>query len=202
MLRLPAAVGIDPPEPHLTLIPACPWSAGRDEPIDSQLFRDIFAGFPSGVTVVTAVDGNGVPVGLTVSAVMSLSLTPPQLVISLDSRKYTARAIKESRAFTINFLADDQHALADRFARPAPDKFAGLDWESGRVLGAPVLTGTRAHAECRLERQIRSGDHLLLIGEVVAGESAPASGLAYCDRSYGTVGAAPAGEARVGRLVA
>jgi flavin reductase (DIM6/NTAB) family NADH-FMN oxidoreductase RutF len=156
-------------------------AAGHIEP---ALFRSIFGAFPAGVTVVTTVDPANVPIGVTVSAVMSLSLEPPQLLVALDSAKYTVRAIEDRGSFAVNFLRDRQHEIADRFARPVPDKFAGIAWDAGPVLACPVFSGVRAFAECRVERLVRSGDHTLIIGRLVSGEVGDGSGLVYCDRRY------------------
>jgi flavin reductase (DIM6/NTAB) family NADH-FMN oxidoreductase RutF len=156
--------------------------------IDPALFRAIFGAFAAGVTVVTTVDAAGVPIGVTVSAVMSLSLEPPQLLVALDSAKYTMRAIGRRGSFAVNFLGDRQHEIADRFARPAPDKFAGIEWDAGPALACPVFSGVRAFAECRVERLVRSGDHTLIIGRLVSGAVNDGSGLVYCDRRYRSLG--------------
>jgi flavin reductase (DIM6/NTAB) family NADH-FMN oxidoreductase RutF len=157
--------------------------------ISSNAFKAIFASFPGGVTIVTTTDLAGAPIGVTVSAVMSLSLKPPQLLISLASSKYTMRMIEAQEVFTVNFLAAQQHAISDRFATAMPDKFAGVDWYPGAETGAPVLAGVRAHAECRTEALIRAGDHTLVVGRIVAGDTSLSESLVYCDRQYATLSA-------------
>ena len=177
---LSEAVGIDmTTAPRFT--PAVLDAAGHIDPV---LFRSIFGGFPAGVTVVTTVDAAGLPIGVTVSAVMSLSLEPPQLVVALDSAKYTMRAIEHGGSFAVNFLADRQREIADRFARPGTDKFAGIAWDPGPALACPVFRDVRAFAECRVERLVRSGDHTLIIGRLLSGGVDDGSGLVYCDRRY------------------
>jgi flavin reductase (DIM6/NTAB) family NADH-FMN oxidoreductase RutF len=154
------------------------------ESVDPEMFKNIFAALPAGVSIVTTRDSGGVPIGITVSAVMALSLAPSQLLISVNNRKYTMVAIEQSGCFAVNFLSDQQSTLSDRFARPAPDKFAGVAWEPGPALGLPVLSNTRAHAECQVERLIRCGDHTLVVGRVVSGTVQEGSALVYCDRRY------------------
>lgn len=194
MLRLAEAVGVDSNQPIRRRV-ACFPHVTSTESVDPNVHKAIFGGFPSGVVVVTAVDGFEVPVGLTVSAIMSLSLSPAQLVISLDSNKYTAKAIERTGAFAVNFLSEDQQSVASLFACPQPDKFAGLSWERGAALGAPIIRGVRAFAECRADRFVRSGDHTMVIGTLLAGAVGPEAGLAYCDRRYVRITDALAGTA-------
>ena len=58
-----------------------------------------------------------------------------------------------------------QEEIARRFARPAQDKFAGLDWRVG-IFGAPLLDRCIAHIECTFEHSLASGDHDIIIGRV------------------------------------
>ena len=62
-------------------------------------------------------------------------------------------------------LASDQEDIAKRFARPAEDKFAGLDWRVS-IFGAPLLDRCIAHIECTFEHQHPSGDRDIVIGRV------------------------------------
>ncbi|TGU99752.1 flavin reductase [Mesorhizobium sp. M00.F.Ca.ET.151.01.1.1] len=163
--------------------------------VDPETFRGIFGGFPSGVTIVSATDADGAPVGLTVSAVMSLSLNPPQLVICLQSSKYTLQVIRAQQRFAVNFLASDQSWISDQFAFGQGDKFSGVDWTFGKATGAPVIKEVRAYAECRVDSLIESGDHTIVVGRLVFGAAADASPLVYHARNYALLSAHP-GSAR------
>lgn len=163
--------------------------AGTDAPhtltgIDGDMFRGIFGGFPSGVTIVTATTREGMPVGMTVSAVMSLSLAPPQLLICLQSHKYTLQAIKATRKFAVNFLSIHQSRISDKFAGSAGDKFSDIHWHFGSATGAPVIDEVRAVAECQVDSLIESGDHTIVIGHIVAGELSQTGPLVYHSRKY------------------
>ncbi|WP_322092551.1 flavin reductase family protein [Paraburkholderia bannensis] len=159
--------------------------------IDANTFKGIFGGFPSGVTIVAATDESGAPVGLTVSAVMSLSLEPPQLLICLQSVKHTLKVIESVKKFSVNFLATDQHWISDKFAMSTGDKFAELDWSVGEVTGAPVISGVRAFAECEVETLIKSGDHTMVVGHIVAGGIEDVHPLVYHGRKYVSLGEHP-----------
>jgi flavin reductase (DIM6/NTAB) family NADH-FMN oxidoreductase RutF len=153
-------------------------------PLDPGIFRSMFGGFPSGVTVVTAASQDGIPVGLTVSAVMSVSLAPPLLAVCLQNAKYTLDVIQSQGLFAVNFLASHQAAVSAKFARGDHDKFAAVEWISSECAGVPLLSDVRAHAECSVESVIPVGDHTLIIGRIVAGRVSEKIPLAYCSRQY------------------
>src|SRR6185312_3559281 len=88
-------------------------------------FRDVIGHFASGVTVVTVLH-DGRAYGTTASAVSSLSLEPPMLLICMNRDSETGRAIAESGRFAVNVLGEDQADLAVRFARKGGHKFDGV----------------------------------------------------------------------------
>jgi flavin reductase (DIM6/NTAB) family NADH-FMN oxidoreductase RutF len=126
-------------------------------------FRDVIGHFASGVTVITATH-DGEPKGTTASAVSSLSLEPPMVLICLNKTSSTASAIEGAQRFAVNILGEDQADEAMRFAKRAAagdDKFAGLDVSKGDH-GEPLLSNalaTRIGARWRtarlLPRQVR-----------------------------------------------
>ncbi len=102
------------------------------DPEDARHFRDVLGRFASGVTVVTAMTGEG-PVGMTCQSFSSVSLDPP-LVMFLPAR--TSRAwpvIRTTGHFTVNLLASDQEALSNQFAAKGVDKYADVVWEPHRA---------------------------------------------------------------------
>jgi flavin reductase (DIM6/NTAB) family NADH-FMN oxidoreductase RutF len=151
---------------------------------DAAILKGIFGGFPTGVTVVTTIDGHNKPVGLTVSAVMSVSLAPPMLAVCLQGAKYTLRAIRERGVFAVNFLARQQARLSDHFAFGADDKFASTGWRAGGETGSPILENVRAHAECAVHQIVDAGDHSIIIGHIMSGDVSETGPLTYCKRQY------------------
>jgi flavin reductase (DIM6/NTAB) family NADH-FMN oxidoreductase RutF len=140
--------------------------------MDEQLYRDIMAGFPKGVTVVTAILPGGEPTGLTVTACCSVSLRPQLLLVCIDKSANTLAAIQQSQGFTVNFLAAGEAGASARFAAPDIDRFAGLAWRKPQTPNAgPVLSElVTAHVECRVAQSIEAGDHWIFVGEVLTGE--------------------------------
>jgi flavin reductase (DIM6/NTAB) family NADH-FMN oxidoreductase RutF len=135
------------------------------QPIDPRDLRKALAGFPTGVTVVTACGGDGQLAGVTVNSFCSVSLAPPLLLWCLSKSAPSRGVFTGASHFVIHVLAADQMHLSRRFSNPSADKFARLEFAEG--LGrAPVIGGTVATFECRLAQQHDGGDHLILIGEV------------------------------------
>lgn len=138
--------------------PTCAPPAGR--------LRHAIGHFATGVTVVTSVGQDGEPVGTTATAVASLSLEPPLLLVCLDRRSATLRAIRGHRAFAINVLAHGQSGLSVNFARSGETaSWAGVPhdrWPSGN----PRLDGALAGIDCAIDSIVAGGDHEIVIGRV------------------------------------
>jgi flavin reductase (DIM6/NTAB) family NADH-FMN oxidoreductase RutF len=154
-------------------------------PIETSLFRRVMGSFASGVTVVTVMEGD-VPRGFTASAVSSLSLEPRMLLVCVSQHSTTLNVIKESGSFVVNVLSAQQQEVAQQFATRATERFDGIRWRPGRVSGAPVIDGSLAYAECQLKGTCVGGDHVIIMGEVLAGDAHEAEPLLYFRGRYGT----------------
>jgi 3-hydroxy-9,10-secoandrosta-1,3,5(10)-triene-9,17-dione monooxygenase reductase component len=134
--------------------------------MESDLRRrycDAIARFATGVTVITTRDGER-PVGMTASAVASLSLEPLLLLVCVSNRLPTHAALERSRSFAVNVLGEGDGDVALRFARPQADKFAGLKVTHDH--GPPLLERAIAHFVCDVHERLPGGDHSIFIGEV------------------------------------
>ena len=155
-------------------------------PVSREEFFAIMSAFPTGVAVVTTLDADGEPRGLTTNALCAVSAEPPLLLVCVDRDSRTLPALLHSRRFVVNFLSEQRHELARLFASKADDKFASVAWEPG-VGGMPCLReDTLAFAECETEQELEAGDHVIVTGLVVGGlvpdpESVP---ILYFRRSY------------------
>lgn len=133
--------------------------------VDAEAFRRAMAQLPTFVTVVTTRSPGG-PVGCTANAVMSLSLEPSSVVVSLRSGGRTLEHIRAAGAFAVNALAWEQRELCRRFAVGDPARrFDGVR----HVLrgNVPVLPDAVASVGCVIEDALEVHDHTLLIGRVV-----------------------------------
>ena len=139
------------------------------EPITNRALRKLRGLFASGVTVATTAH-EGRLRGITVSAFASISLEPPLVMIALAREAGTCEMIEASGVFAVNILSDDQEFLSERFAARAPivnEKFEGVPYETATT-GAPILPESIAWYDCRVEATHDGGDHLIIIGRVVA----------------------------------
>ncbi|QYB00681.1 flavin reductase family protein (plasmid) [Rhodococcus sp. USK10] len=136
------------------------------------------------VAVVSSVDG-GLPVGTTVSAFMSLSMTPPMVLVSLDKGSETLELVATSRRFGLNILASDQTSTALKFAKKGGvGKFNGVRWDLDHEV--PRITGVAGWVACTVGQIVEGGDHMIVLGTVVAAEHVHGEPLTYHGRVFGT----------------
>ena len=128
--------------------------------------RDALGTFATGVTIVTTVGTDGVPIGLTCNSFSSVSLSPPLVLWSLSLRSPNLSNFLQAPCFAINILAAGQTVLARRFAQPMVNKFDGVAHRLG-TSGVPLIEDAAAHLECRNETRYYSGDHVIFIGHVL-----------------------------------
>lgn len=151
-------------------------------------FRDVMAGVATPVSVVTAMSGaggDGVPHGTTVSAFASLSMNPPMVLVSLDRASDLLAVIRDTSRFGVNVLGSDQSALALAFAtKGGTGKFAGVRWEIDADL--PRLPGAPGWLACDVSALVDGGDHVVVLGTVVAAETTEGAPLTYHGRVFGT----------------
>jgi flavin reductase (DIM6/NTAB) family NADH-FMN oxidoreductase RutF len=144
--------------------------------------------FPSGVCVVSA-NVEGERVATTIGSLVSLSLEPPLVGISIGHELALHELLKTAGAFGISILRGDQAHVAQHFARGVPPLIL---WEGmavkGGATGAPLLADALAWIECRLWQRYDAGDHSIFVGEVVAvDEGEPGPGLVYREHGYHAV---------------
>lgn len=152
-------------------------------PVTSQAFRDVIGRFATGVTVVTSRDDGG-DHGMTASAVSSLSLDPPMLLVCINQRSRTGDAIRVSGRFTVNVLAEHQAATAQRFATQAGDRFADVPTTRGPA-GTLLLDGCLAHIDCHVEDAVAAATHHIIIGRVERVAARDGAPLAYFRGQFG-----------------
>lgn len=153
-------------------------------------FRKASGRWATGVAIVTTVDTDGEPFGLTMNSVTSLSLEPPLYIVNVDNGSDTLAPMLNSRAFCINVLADGQQDLSNRFAKKGGDKFNGVSYVAGAT-DAPRLSGTLMSIDCRVSAVHDGGDHKIVVGEVVeivtADEDTLAKPLLYYGGGYASL---------------
>jgi len=134
---------------------------------------------------VLAVDHEGNRMGVTISSLVSLSLDPPLVGISVGKQASLYELLRRAGRFSVSVLGDGQEELALRFAagRPPIIHWDGVAVRKGRF--APLIEGALAWIEATTRAEHDAGDHTFFVADVVSVERGPApSALMYRDRSY------------------
>jgi flavin reductase (DIM6/NTAB) family NADH-FMN oxidoreductase RutF len=136
--------------------------------------RTLMRRFPSGVAVVT-IDLAGQRLGLTVGSLVSLSLDPPLVGVSISRFAALHELLREASGFAVSLLAAGQEALAQHFARGVPPiaLWTGIEARDGER--GPLLEGALGWVECGVESELPAGDHTIFVGAVERVESGRAS---------------------------
>ncbi len=158
--------------------------------VDARSFKETLSHWATGVTIVTAMAGEK-PAGITANSLTSLSVDPPQVLISVNKRLLTHRAIINTDAFAVNILREDQVEWGKRFAGLVPeaeDRFAGIETHYA-VTGSPILSDALAWMDCRVRHMYDGDDHTIFVGEVVATRASHSGQpLLYYDRAWRRLG--------------
>jgi flavin reductase (DIM6/NTAB) family NADH-FMN oxidoreductase RutF len=143
--------------------------------------------FATGVTILTVTAPDGRPLGMTANSLASVSLRPALVSLCVDCEAEMHDAILRVPEFVVNILCSDQEMLARRFADKHEDRFDGIGYHLSPD-GLIILDGILAHIECERYAEYPSGDHTIVIGRVVGGETADGRPLLYYRGGYAELG--------------
>jgi 3-hydroxy-9,10-secoandrosta-1,3,5(10)-triene-9,17-dione monooxygenase reductase component len=132
---------------------------------DEASFRTVLGHFATGVTIITAMDGNE-PVGISANSFTSVSLDPPLVLFCAAKDSTTWPRIKAAGKFTVNVLNEHQEDVSRVFATKGADRFSRIGWRESSA-GSPVLHNTPAYIECEIEDEHDAGDHVIVVGRVL-----------------------------------
>ena len=151
---------------------------------DQRTLRDALGCFATGVTVVTCVDDEDRPAGLTVNSFTSVSLDPPLLLVCLHKMAASAGPLVAASHFAINVLQTEQQPASITFSTRVEDRFGCTPWSQGEA-GAPILEESLCVFECERFAVYDGGDHHILVGRVIkASFDAGVDPLLYFRGSY------------------
>jgi len=139
-----------------------------DVEFDSKQFRTVLGHFPTGVTVVTGLDGDQ-PAGFTIGSFTSVSLDPPMVGFLPQTNSDTWAAMAPDGKFCVNVLSRAQADLCWKFAKTGneSERFDGVAWTPGPT-GSPILDRAVAWIDCEVEQVYQMGDHYFVLGRVLA----------------------------------
>jgi flavin reductase (DIM6/NTAB) family NADH-FMN oxidoreductase RutF len=161
--------------------------------VDGDTFKAAMRTLAGGVVIVTTrVEGR--PWGLTISSCTSLTLDPPQILISLRGSATSSREIEARGAFGVSILSSEQRELAERGAAVGRSKFMDdVCVEGGRSrLSSPMGAGALFHLDCEVVAVHPVADHSLFVGSVAHAYAPESVGgrspLMYFDRTFWGLG--------------
>lgn len=135
--------------------------------VSSQDFRSAMRRLAGAVTVVGTRSEDGY-LGMTATAVCSLSAEPARILACINLRGRTFQAIFQSRCMSVNVLGSEHKTTALAFAQgPASYQFTAADWEAAST-GAPLFKHALMAADCTVENILMTGSHGIVVGNVVS----------------------------------
>lgn len=132
----------------------------------ADLFRDAMRGMASTVSLVTARDDQGHH-GMAASAVVSVSVEPPSLLVAVNRGASIHQVIRATRLFCVNVLAAEQADLIRPFSSSAlrHERFSNGAW-SVDAEGLPYLAAAPWAVTCAVDAELDYGTHTLFVGRV------------------------------------
>ena len=144
-------------------------------PPDEPSYRTVLGHFATGVTIITAMDGNE-PIGVSANSFSSVSLDPPLVLFCASKDSSTWPKIEAAGKFTVNILNEHQEDVCRVFATKGADRFSRIGWRPSAG-GSPILHDALAYIDCTIRDQHDAGDHLIVVGLVqelgVLGDEGP-----------------------------
>jgi 3-hydroxy-9,10-secoandrosta-1,3,5(10)-triene-9,17-dione monooxygenase reductase component len=132
---------------------------------DIATFRTVLGHFATGVTLITAMDGDE-PVGMACNSFTSVSLDPPLVLYCAAKASSTWPKIQPAQCFAANILGEDDEELCRLFATKGAARFKHLNYSPYRT-GAPVIHDAIAFVDCETVAEHDAGDHVIVVGRVV-----------------------------------
>ena len=151
--------------------------------VSEQTFKEAMSLFPSGVTVIMTEGEEGHSVGMTASAFISVSLSPPLVLESVaKTAQMHAHLMREER-YSVSILGAHQVAVSNHFAGFGDSDFTP---DIVSIDQLPAVGGSLARVACRIISRVDMGDHTLFIGQAqhVDLEESDEPALIYARRDY------------------
>jgi flavin reductase (DIM6/NTAB) family NADH-FMN oxidoreductase RutF len=142
--------------------------------MNEQAKSDLLNKLTYGLYVVTAASGDERG-GMLITWVTQASFDPPMIAVAVQTGAHTTAVMRQSGAFALNFMADEQRKEAGRFGQEyakVGDKLGKVGQHPGAATGSPVLDAAIGHLECRIAGWLQGGDHDVALAQIVAAEIA------------------------------
>jgi len=162
-----------------------------DKQIDGTAFRNVLGRYPTGVTLVSAIDHDG-PFAMVIGSFGSVSLDPPLVQFLPGRESGTWKRISSTGNYCVNVLGENQLDLSNSFFNKETDPFDTIEWSPGPT-GSPIIDGCLAWIDCSIHAMHEAGDHYIVVGAVEGmgvGDS-EAQPLLFLGGSYGSYNSSP-----------
>jgi 3-hydroxy-9,10-secoandrosta-1,3,5(10)-triene-9,17-dione monooxygenase reductase component len=137
----------------------------RGLPPDPATYRTVLGHFATGITLITAADGEE-PIGMACNSFTSVSLEPALVLFCAAKSSSTWPRIQAVGKWAANILDEDGEEVTRLFAQKGADRFAHIQYSIGRT-GAPVLDSALAFVDCETVDEHDAGDHIIVVGRVL-----------------------------------
>jgi len=134
--------------------------------VEPAEFREAMAQLVAPITIVTTVDADGARWGFTASAVTSVSLDPPLVLVGVARTSSCHPAMTRAAEFVINVLGESLRDVAVTFATSGLDRFAAVECARFPDTALPCLPDATCLVRCHRHQVVPAGDHDLVIGRV------------------------------------
>ncbi len=136
-------------------------------PFSTQELRRAFSCFATGVTVITGIDQNGKPVGITISSFNTVSLNPPLVLWSIGSQSDLCNSFRIGQKQLIHVLDVNQKDLALVFAKQLNKNSIQMEHQI-EPSGLMRLANCLAYFECETIAVHEGGDHHIIVARVLS----------------------------------
>ena len=161
--------------------------------VDVNLYKTTMRRLAGAVCIITTISEDGLPSGYTATAVCSVTIDPPTLLVCANRSNNNHDMMHAVGFFAVNLLCADDQNLSDRFSGPETGaaRFALGDWSTSKN-GVPVLETAIAWFECRMSQHVVMGTHGVFFGTVESAKLGDQNDqpLLYFQGAYGGFAAA------------
>lgn len=160
---------------------------------DKDLFRQAWGKFPTGVAIVSTLEEDGTPHGMTANSLTAVSLEPLLVLVCVGHQRNTHRYLRQRGRFGLNFLHEGQFEAALYYAKDPKERTTPppVSWRFSPG-GVPCIAEAVAFMDCTVVQTCEAGDHTIFIGRVEAVEVSPdGRPLLYYQRRFYAIPATP-----------
>jgi flavin reductase len=144
-------------------------------PGSADALRHVMGHFASGVAIATALH-HGIKHAMTATAVCSVSLEPPLVLVCVSKSSRFHAAVTKARCWCLSLLTVDQEGLARHFSNRGRDLLSQFDRIShtpSPLSGTPLIDGALGWLECTTYGMYDGGDHTIVVGQLARASGLP-----------------------------